>query len=212
MCKAPELASAAEATPAELESTAEPPAAKPPATQPVSRCRRNLLEVWRLWNLCWPRSVTNLFLFAPRIVALALIGHLPGGAPLVAAGGIAIMYSNLSGNMFIKSTSFGIAGLYAQAFGAGNHRRVGQLLLRLLLLHSLSILLVSLPLTAAAERILLAVGQPPQVAADAQTFLWIRLMGLPFVTLTHDLTGFLVAQCCVRTPMVAGISSATLQV
>ena len=53
--------------------------------------------------------------------------------------------------------------------------------MRVLTLHLLVALCLSLPLTAAAGPLLVASGQPATVAAHAQTFVWLRLLGLPHV-------------------------------
>lgn len=169
-------------------------------------------EVKQLTGLGWPRTLTNLFNFAPRLVILAALGHLPNGATLVAGGGLGMMTANIIGNMLMRSSSFGIGGLFAQAYGAENLKRCGQLLQRALLLHWLLIACVTLPLTIFSKQILVACGQPPIVAEYAQAFLWVRLAALPFFTFTSDATMFLTGQKCVKTPAMANLAGAGCQI
>ena len=137
-------------------------------------------EVCSLFQLAWPLTVANVAGFAPRVFMLAMVGHLPNGAVLVGAAGIGSMYSNFAHLMLIRGSTFGASPLLSQAFGAGNHARVGIVLTRILSIHALMIVLLSLPLTAIAEPLLLAVGQPAYVASHAQQFIWLRLLGQPF--------------------------------
>ena len=169
-------------------------------------------EVCSLFQLAWPLTVANVAGFAPRVFMLAMVGHLPNGAVLVGAAGIGSMYSNFAHLMLIRGSTFGASPLLSQAFGAGNHARVGIVLTRILSIHALMIVLLSLPLTAIAEPLLLAVGQPAYVASHAQQFIWLRLLGQPGVIFREDVTTFLAAQRCVRLPMLANAGSSLLQV
>jgi MATE family multidrug resistance protein len=165
-------------------------------------------EMRELVALSWPQIVSGELNFLPRLLVLGIVGHLPDGNTNVAAAGIGVMYTNMIGLMLIKSSSFGATPLYSQAFGAGNYLRVGQVLLRICLIHLTVLMVVSLPLTGATHAILVAVGQPPAVAAAAHEFVWWRMLGMPFAGLTNNLTAFLIAQRCVRAPMVANLCAA----
>ena len=184
----------------------------------VVRVRRDGLlreaatEAGQLAHLAWPQTVTSVMQFSPRLFLLFVVGHLPNGAVLVGAAGIGSMFANFSQLMLIRSSTFGAVPLFAQAFGAGNHHRVGVVLMRVLFLHALLALCFSLPLTAFAGPLLAAVGQPAAVAAHAQTFIWLRLLGLPGLILSLDVTSFLTAQRCVRLPMYVGMAGALAQV
>tara|TARA_B110001452_G_scaffold236876_1_gene216405 strand:- start:346 stop:1821 length:1476 start_codon:yes stop_codon:yes gene_type:complete len=174
--------------------------------------RRACREVRELFQLGWPQTVSAVTGFAPRIFMLAAVGHLPNGAVLVGAAGIGSMYANFSQLMLIRSSTFGASPLLSQAYGAGNHIRVGVVLMRVLAIHAVAVVCFSLPLTAIAGPLLTAAGQPATVVTYAQRFIWIRLMGLPGVTVNIDVTTFLNAQRCVRLPMVVNILSSLLQV
>lgn len=170
-------------------------------------------EVWHLFRLAWPQTISNFTGFAPKLFMLAAVGHLPEDAAIyVGAAGIGSMYSNFAHLMLIRSSTFGAASLLSQAFGAANHTRVGLMLMRVLVIHCLLMVCLSLPLTLAAGPLLAAVGQPATVARAAQQFVWVRLLGLPGTTVLVDLTTFLNAQRCVRMPMVVSILGSFLQV
>jgi MATE family multidrug resistance protein len=183
-----------------------------PAAAPPPFGRRVCTEACSLFQLAWPLTVATVTGFAPRVFMLAMVGHLPNGAVLVGAAGIGSMYSNFAHLMLIRSSTFGASPLLSQAFGAGNHARVGIVLMRILAIHAVMIVLLSLPLTAIAGPLLVAVGQPAFVASHAQQFIWVRLLGLPGVIFREDVTTFLSAQRCVRLPMIANAGSSLLQV
>ena len=84
--------------------------------------------------------------------------------------------------------------------------------MRILAIHAVMIVLLSLPLTAIAGPLLVAVGQPAYIAELAQEFIWLRLIGLPGVIFREDVTSFLSAQRCVRLPMLVNAGSSVLQV
>lgn len=97
----------------------------------------------------------------------------------------------MTGFSVIIGFALGLPALASQAFGAGNYRRCGELLQRTMLIH----LCVILPLVTLAwlnaERLLLAMRQPPAIAALTQEFLLWRLPSLPFFALSYDISNFL---------------------
>ena len=97
----------------------------PSGMAPVPLARRVVSEVLELYHLAWPLSIATVTGFAPRIFMLGAVGHLPNGAVLVGAAGIGSMYSNFAHLMLVRSSTFGASPLLSQAFGAGNHVRVG---------------------------------------------------------------------------------------
>ncbi|KAL3932531.1 MAG: hypothetical protein SGPRY_000660 [Prymnesium sp.] len=171
-----------------------------------------LAESVAICRLGWPLSVSTLTSFSPRIFLLIAVGHLPEGGLLVGAAGIGSMYANFSQLMLIRSSTFGATPLISQAFGAGNHIRVGVVLMRILAIHACMAVAISLPLTAIARPLLVSVGQPARLASLAQRFLWIRLLGLPAVIVNVDVSTFLNAQQCVRLPMVTNVVGSVIQI
>jgi MATE family multidrug resistance protein len=168
-------------------------------------------ELAAIFKLAWPQSTTQLTSFAPGLVLLAAIGHLDNGAVLVGAAGVASMYSNVAHKMLLVSTTFGVTPLFSQAFGADNHVRIGRVFMRVLVLHVLLALCVSLPMTAAASFLFTAFGLPGAVVEPAQTFLWVRLLGVPGTILWFDTQMFLQSQRCVKLPMTVMLTGAVVQ-
>ena len=197
------------------ERTAEAPAVEAPALAPAAEkglSRRVCVEMGTIINLAWPQSVTGITSFLPRLLILVAVGHLENGAVLIGAAGIGSMYANFAHLMLMRSSLFGASGLLSQAFGAANHQRVGLILMRVLVLHTIIACLLSVPLTAVTRPLMVAFGQPDIIADHAQTFVYFRLIGLPGLIVWTDLTAFLQAQRCVRTPMCITICSAVIQI
>lgn len=168
-------------------------------------------EAGTLSLLAYPQTISGLTNFVPRLLALVAVGHLENGAVLIGAAGIGGMYSNFAHLMMIKATAYGATPLFSQAFGAGNHRRLGLVLMRVLLLHALMSVCLSLPLTYLAGPLLATAGLPEAVAAHVQTFVWIRLVGVPGMFVANDVQAFLNAQRCVRLPMLVNLVGSLFQ-
>jgi multidrug resistance protein, MATE family len=168
-------------------------------------------EAGTLSLLAYPQTISGLTNFVPRLLALVAVGHLENGAVLIGAAGIGGMYSNFAHLMMIKATAYGATPLFSQAFGAGNHRRLGLVLMRVLLLHALMSVCLSLPLTYLAGPLLATAGLPEAVAAHVQTFVWIRLVGAPGMFVANDVQAFLNAQRCVRLPMLVNLVGSLFQ-
>lgn len=169
-------------------------------------------ELLLVLRLGAPQSLQQVAMFVPRTIVLMVVGNLDDGDRLVAAAGLGTMYANFSGLMMLISTSLGATSVFSQAYGSGNHRRVGHLLLRLLAIQAVGIVGFSLPLTALATPILVAVGFPPDVVADTQAFLWVRLAAVPFMAITLSLTRFLVAQALPNLPMLVQLAGSVSQI
>ena len=148
--------------------------------------------------------------FVPRLILMMMVGRLQDGPMLLSGVGMGSMYNNICGQSFIIATSFGATSLLSQAFGAKNFVRVGQVLQRMLLIHLTIFLLLVVPLAVWCEPLLLAAGQPADVAAITKRFVWGRVFAMPFVILSTDLTAFLAAQRIARTPMWITLASAAL--
>ena len=221
MCQRPRAAaspSTAASSPPEKAGNVSSDAEVAPSSSPAPEAEatpsvvlRILTEISTISHLAWPQSLNGVTSFMPRLFLLASVGHLENGAMLIGAAGIGSMFANACHLMLIRSSTMGAAPLFSQAFGAGNHTRIGHVLQRVLLLHALMVACISLPLTAAAGPLLAAFGQPLAIANYAQLFVWIRLLGLPGLVAFTDVQAFLNAQRCVRLPMVVGSSAAVIQ-
>ena len=182
------------------------------ATPPPGLFLRIGNECRHIFHLAWPQTCSSVLAFSPRLFLLIAVGHLEDGAALVGSAGIGQMYSNFAHLMLIRSSTFGASSFFSQAFGAGNHARCGVILMRVLTIHTLMLICLALPLTLVAGPLLTAVGQPAAVVIHAQTFINVRLLGLPGIIILTDVQAFLNAQRCVRLPMLINLAGSLLQV
>ena len=93
------------------------------------------LELAEIITLGWPNSVGAFASFLPGFVMLMFFKD----ANELAAAGMGFMFGNVTGLSVIIGFSTGLSPLASQAFGAGNLRRVGQLLQRQVMMHLLLI-------------------------------------------------------------------------
>ena len=156
------------------------------------------LELAEIITLGWPNSVGAFASFLPGFVMLMFFKD----ANELAAAGMGFMFGNVTGLSVIIGFSTGLSPLASQAFGAGNLRRVGQLLQRQVMMHLLLICVPVAIIWLATEPLLLSLGQPPDIAALSRLFLYWRLPALPFMALQQDLTIVLQAQRVVKGPMI----------
>ncbi len=153
---------------------------QPQAGMPPNHLADELVETLRL---AVPMMLTQLGQIAMITTDFALIGRL---------GETAVAAAALAHTVYFVSFTFGlglvvaVSPLAAQAFGAGDVRRLRHAVRAGLWIS----LLISLPMMASplyGERILLALGQAPDAAARAQTYLnglaWGIAPALGFVAL-----------------------------
>ena len=134
-------------------------------------------EAATLIRLAVPSSLANVTLGISFGVVLMISRY---GTDAIAGAGLGLMWVNITAQSLFVGTQFGGGALMAQAFGARNHRRVGLLLQRQLLMNWL----LCVPIAAVwfyTEEILLALGQPPRVSHFAGEFVKWQLPGLPFL-------------------------------
>ena len=134
-------------------------------------------EAATLIRLAVPSSLANVTLGISFCVVLMISRY---GTDAIAGAGLGLMWVNITAQSLFVGTQFGGGALMAQAFGARNHRRVGLLLQRQLLMNWL----LCIPIAAVwfyTEEILLALGQPPRVSHFAGEFVKWQLPGLPFL-------------------------------
>eukprot|EP00971_Amphidinium_carterae_P261047 5178459-Amphidinium_carterae.1 len=144
---------------------------------------------------------TCVNLVCVQLPGLALLGFLGDNTDQLAAAGVGLMYSNITGYSFIVGTGGGAQPLISQAFGAGNYRRCGDMLQQQFAIHAI----LCLPIAAMwwwTEDILIATGQPAQIAALTGEYMRWRLLGLPFLALREDMMFYLLGQRVIRVPMV----------
>ncbi|WFU24678.1 MATE family efflux transporter [Bradyrhizobium sp. CB1717] len=154
--------------------------AQPQAGVPQGHLAAEFGETLRL---AVPMMLTQLGQIAMITTDLAMIGHLGESAVAAAALAHTVYFVSFTFGLGLMSA---VSPLAAQAFGAGDVRRIR----RSLRVGLWAALLISLPMMASplyGEQILLALGQVPQSAALAQRYLnglaWGIAPALGFIAL-----------------------------
>jgi MATE family multidrug resistance protein len=163
-------------------------------------------ETGVLLRLAIPSSLANMTLGVSFCVVLMISQF---GTDAIAGAGLGLMWVNITAQSLFVGSQFGLGALSAQAFGARNHRRVGLLLQRQLLMNWV----LCVPIACIwfwTEELLLALGQPPRVSAFAGQFVRWQLPGLPFMPVWMGLMTFLRSQGLVRLPMVVSLVNGAL--
>ena len=91
---------------------------------------------------------------------LFAIGHL--GKDILAGVGLALSFCNLTGVVISIGLITVCETLLSQAYGAGNYKKIGVILQRTLLLSTISMFPI-IALWLNAEKLMLALDQPPVV-------------------------------------------------
>ncbi|KAL4448284.1 hypothetical protein ABPG75_005503 [Micractinium tetrahymenae] len=169
---------------------------------PAWRC-----EVVRLLALAFPIAVTNLLGFISAAVGVSFVGRL-GGLQLSAAV-LANSVFNVTGLSAMMGFTGTVDTLCGQAVGARNHRLVGLILQRALLVN----LCFGGAIAAAwwkSEYLFLALGQEPELAAASARYLRILAPALPVMGTTEACKRWLMAQGVVRPATVVTAAAAAL--
>jgi MATE family multidrug resistance protein len=151
-------------------------------------------EIRRLTALATPVALTQLSTMLLWTVDVLMVGRVGVDAlNAVSLGRLWIMGTGVLGMGFV----FGLDALASQAHGARDRARLGDALLH----GSALALLLSIPLGAVlfgTERVLLAFGQTPALAAAAHSFVVVQIPSLPFFLLFIALKQYLQARGIVR--------------
>jgi MATE family multidrug resistance protein len=119
------------------------------------------------------------------------------GTDVIAGAGLGYMWTAVTGESLIYGSGMGLATLSSQAFGAKNYRRVGLLWQRQCT-YQWCICVITATLWWNTEAIMLSLGQPPRVVANAAIWCRWQLHGLPAVPVLNSLNVFLGSQRIVR--------------
>ncbi|XP_042456695.1 protein DETOXIFICATION 51-like [Zingiber officinale] len=163
-----------------------------------------LQEAGSLFRLSFPIALTALLLYLRSIVSMLFLGSL-GDLPL-AAGSLAIAFANITGYSVLSGLSLGMEPLCSQAFGANQPRLLALTFHRsvlFLLCSSLPIALLWLNMS----RILLVLGQDPEITSVAQEYLLFSLPDLLSFSLVHPVRIYLRSQGVTR-PLAAAAALA----
>ena len=154
-------------------------------------------EVRALLALALPAAATQLSTMLMGFVDTVLLGHV--GVPELAAASIANVWINAT-LLFAIGVVLGIDPLIAQAHGRGDSIATGLAAQRGLVVAAA----LSLPVGLAwyfTEAVLLAVGQDPQLARDAQVFARVQIPSIPFFLAFNTLRQYLQGRGIVRPAM-----------
>ncbi|KAL6841688.1 hypothetical protein ACP4OV_028517 [Aristida adscensionis] len=182
--------------------------------RPPLKCRAELLpavgetvrEAAALCRLAFPIALTALLLYSRTALSMLFLGSI-GDLPL-AAGSLAVAFANITGYSLLSGLSLGMDPLCSQAFGANQPRLLGLTLYRAVLF----LLCCSLPLSVLwlnMSKILVFLGQDPEITALAQEYLLFSLPDLFSFSLIHPLRVYLRSQGITR-PLAASSAAAVL--
>jgi MATE family multidrug resistance protein len=151
------------------------------------------------WRLAWPLILSNLSVPLLGIADTAVVGHLPAPFYLGAVAIGALIFNVLY--FVFGFLRMGTTGLTAQAYGRGDGEELRAGLGRALLLAGViaALLLIAGPGIRAIAGVIFEPG--PRVAAELETYLRIRLFGVPAGLANLVLLGWLLGMQNARGPM-----------
>jgi MATE family multidrug resistance protein len=146
-----------------------PPPGAPAAQPPV------LAEVLDLTRLAAPIFISRISSTLKNVTDTAILGHIDADSRFLLASALADMWMQSTGCMMNGRVLSVFCG---QAFGAGNKPMAGiwlQVSLSVLAAVALPVLLLWL----CTEQVLLALGQPPLLSADAGYYARVFALAIP---------------------------------
>jgi len=156
-------------------------------------------EALVLLRLAWPAALTQLGMMMLGVVDTVMVSHYSVHA--LAAASVGNQWAS-TWLMFGMGIVIGIDPIVSQAHGARDAAAMGLALQRGIVLS----LIVSVPVMLAmlsTEAVLLASGQDPLVARDAQRFVAIQTPAVPFFLLTTAMRHYLQGRSILRPALVA---------
>ena len=150
-------------------------------------------ELSKSIRLAWPIVLSFTFMTTLSFVSLAFCGHIEDSPLIIEAVGLALSVVKISGISVAVGIVSTLDTLATQAWGAGNHKKVGIYLQRGIIILALSNCLV-LSLWFNAETILNLLHQPPEVVKMAVQYIWIFSAALPAVCMYIILQTYLQSQ------------------
>ena len=135
-------------------------------------------------------------------ITTARVGHHATSATDLAGASMGILTFNVAGNMIVAAPLAALDTIAPQAYGAGNKQGVGLAAQRALLL-SACFLLPTAPLWVFAHPILVALGQPPDVARFSARYMRLLLPGLAPYAIFEAARKFVYAQNLRSPPLLS---------
>ncbi|RWW44595.1 hypothetical protein BHE74_00049628 [Ensete ventricosum] len=158
---------------------------------PLPSPSETLQEAGSLFRLSFPIALMALLIYSRSVLSMLFLGSL-GDLPL-AAGSLAIAFANITGYSVLSGLSLGMEPLCTQAFGANQPHLLALTFHRsvlFLLCSSVPIALLWLHMS----RILLFLGQDPEITALAHAYLLFALPDLLSFSLIHPIRIYLRSQ------------------
>lgn len=162
---------------------------------PLPSISESIKEAGLLFQLALPIALTALFLYSRSVVSMLFLGFL-GNLPL-AAGSMALAFANITGYSVLSGLSLGMEPLCSQAFGANQHKILSLTLYRSILFLLCSSIPISF-LWKNMSKILLFLGQDPEIIALSQSYILFSLPDLFSFSLIHPIRIFLRSQGITR--------------
>jgi multidrug resistance protein, MATE family len=192
-----------------------PPAAAQAAVLAEHEERRRVLPAWAAAEaraqrgIALPLMGTNLTWFAKMAVTNAFLGRL--GELELAAGTLGFSVANATGFAVLAGLCGAMEPICGQAHGAGNVR----LLRRTLVMATVMLLVASVPIAllwARVDAVLLLLGQRPDIAATAGTYVVWLLPDLGVTCFVNPLRAYLSTQEATLPALLANAVSLALHV
>ncbi|WVZ58769.1 hypothetical protein U9M48_009001 [Paspalum notatum var. saurae] len=162
-------------------------------------------EAKRLLRLAGPLIASCILQNVLQVVSVMFVGHL-GELPLAGAS-LASSLANVTGFSLLYGMASALDTLCGQAFGARQYGRLGIYKQRAMLVLALTCVLIA-AVWANAGKILVLIGQDPDIAAEAGAYSrWLIPCLVPFVPLVCHIR-FLQAQSIVVPVMVSSGATA----
>ncbi|XP_027363112.1 protein DETOXIFICATION 12-like [Abrus precatorius] len=129
-------------------------------------------EMKRIIEIAGPMVAVSASQYLLQVVSIMLVGHLNNDLYLSSAA-LAISLATVSGFSLLTGMASGLETICGQAYGAQQYQRIGIQTYNAIF----SLLFVCLPLSflwISMERILVSIGQDPQIAHEAGKFIiWL---------------------------------------
>ncbi|CAG8776679.1 12191_t:CDS:2, partial [Dentiscutata erythropus] len=138
-----------------------------------------------------PVSLAYLLLYALQLISVLSLGHL--GSTELAASTLASMISLITFVSVMYGAATALDTLCSQAYTSGNMKMVGVYLQRSIIINFLGFIPIAC-IWWEADRILIFIGQSPEISAKAALFLRYLLIGAPAYLVFVNLERYLLAQ------------------
>ncbi|CAM6117234.1 unnamed protein product [Calypogeia fissa] len=167
-----------------------------------------LAEVKMQFQLAWPIVVANVLSYSVVTTAVMFVGHL--GEVELSSASLANSFAVVSGFSFMMGLGTGLETLCGQAYGAKRYHLLGVYLQSAIIVTNSTLIPIFL-LWFNMEKILLAVGQDPQISKNSASYLRYLAPGLFSFAYSQPLNKFLQTQSIVMPAMLCALVSALLQ-